>query len=284
MLASQHMPEGAGHRLAWWLSGLVCRLKPAVYGIVQANLGQVLGPDTDQRTVEQTVRRVFHTNLRGYFDLFRAIRLPREELLALIDVPEEARALAGSLAQGNRGSVMVFPHLGNFDLGGQAIASLVPEIQLLTLPDPPPGYQLANELRQRGGVRVTPLSAAALRQAIETLRRGGTVSVAGDRPVSDLDEPVPFFGRPARLPSGHVRLALKTGAIMVVVCCVLPPETQRYTVQIQSPVEMVRTGDRDRDVQVNMRQVLDSLEGIIHRWVGQWQMFVPVWPELLTEG
>jgi hypothetical protein len=30
-----------------------------------------------------------------------------------------------------------------------------------------------------------------------------------------------------------------------------------------------------------MRQVLDGLESIIRRWVGQWQMYVPVWPEPL---
>jgi len=48
-------------------------------------------------------------------------------------------------------------------------------------------------------------------------------------------------------------------------------------------MEMIRTGDREEEVQVNMRRILDRLEEIIHRWPEQWQMFVPVWPELLEE-
>jgi lauroyl/myristoyl acyltransferase len=49
----------------------------------------------------------------------------------------------------------------------------------------------------------------------------------------------------------------------------------------EEPMEMIRTGDRGKDVQVNMRNVLDALEAIIRQWPEQWQMYVPVWPKLL---
>jgi lauroyl/myristoyl acyltransferase len=281
MWFSQHMPEGLGHRLMWWTSGVACQVKPAVYRIVQANLSQVLGPGVGGHDLEQAVRQVFHSALRSYYDLYRALQLPREKIVGSVEVPEAAKEVIRSVLNRGAGSVLVFPHLGNFDLGGQALSTFIKDIQLLTLPNPPPGFQLANELRRLAGVTVTPLSSAALRQAIKLLRRGGIVSLAVDRPVSDLDEPVPFFGRPARVPSGHVRLALKTNAAVVVACCYLSPETQRYTVHLEPPLEMIRTGNREEEVWVNMRQVLDALEAVIRRWSGQWQMFVPVWPELL---
>jgi KDO2-lipid IV(A) lauroyltransferase len=107
------------------------------------------------------------------------------------------------------------------------------------------------------------------------------VSVAGDRPVSDFDEPVPFFGRPARVPSGHVRLALKTGASVTLGYCVISPEKRRLTAYLEPPLKLIRTGNREEEVRLNMRQVIDALEAIIRRWPEQWQMFVPVWPELL---
>jgi hypothetical protein len=50
-------------------------------------------------------------------------------------------------------------------------------------------------------------------------------------------------------------------------------------VHIEPPLEMLRTGDREEEVQLNMRRVLDSMEAVIRRWAWQWQMFVPVWPE-----
>jgi KDO2-lipid IV(A) lauroyltransferase len=281
MRFSQHAPERFGHNLAWWAAGILCRLEPAVYRTVRSNLSQVLGIDGRSPSVGRAAREVLYTAIRGYFDLFRALRLPLDEMSALVDISEKTKAIARSLWNHEGGAVIVFPHLSSFDLGGHAMAPYMPEVQLITLPDPPPGFKLLNESRHRAGVSVTPLSSPALRQAIRLLRRGGVVALGGDRPVSDLDEPVDFFGRPARVPSGHVRLALKTGALVAVGYCVLSPETQRYSVHLEPPMEMIRTGNRDEEVQVNLRRILDILEGIIGRWPEQWQMLEPVWPQLL---
>jgi lauroyl/myristoyl acyltransferase len=281
MLASQRMPEFVGQRLAWWTAGIVCRIKPALYHTVRTNLRQVLGEFAGEQAVEGTIRRVFYTAIRSHYDLYRALRLPQEKLASLVEFPETAQAIARSLWHREGGSILVAPHLSNFDLAGHAIARIFPEMQVISLPDPPPGFQLANELRQRTGARITPLSSTALREAIQLLRRGGTVSIAGDRPVSELDDPVSFFGHPARVPSGHVRLALKTGAVIVTGCCFRSPETRRYTMHLDPPLEMIHTGNREEEVRINMARVIESLEALIRRWPDQWLMFVPVWPKLL---
>jgi lauroyl/myristoyl acyltransferase len=46
-------------------------------------------------------------------------------------------------------------------------------------------------------------------------------------------------------------------------------------------MEMVRTRNRDEELQLNMQRILAALERIIRRWPEQWQVLVPVWPELL---
>ncbi len=277
MAASRIFPPAMTHWASWRVTGVLSWLRPRVFRVVQDNLRQVVGAEVDDKDLDEIVRQVFWTTLRGYYDLFRALRLPRDEMAGLVQFSESGLEILRSLWHREGGSLLVMPHLGNFDLAGQALAPLLPETQVISLPDPPPGFQLTNEIREASGVRVTPLNAAALRQAIQLLRRGGTVSTAMDRPVSNLDEPVMFFGRPARLPSGHVRLALKTGAVIVLGYCVWSPEAGMYQMTINPPIEMVRTGDRDEEVRVNMRRVLDQLEPIIRRWPGQWQMYVPVW-------
>jgi KDO2-lipid IV(A) lauroyltransferase len=281
MNASRIVPVGLGNRLAWIAARIVCQLKPQVYQVARSNLSAVLGPGVDPRTLDRAVHRVFYTTIKGHIELYRALQLPHDELAALVDVPEVTQQAIDSMWKREDGTVLVMPHLGNFDLGGQVLAGLLPEMQVLSLPNPPAGFQLANEIRSRTGVNVTPLTPAALREAIKLLRRGGVVSVAGDRPVSELDEPVSFFGRPARVPSGHVRLALKTGASIVMGYFAYLPETKRYIAHFDSPLEMIRTGNRHQDVELNMRRVLDALEGFIRNWPDQWQMYVPVWPELL---
>jgi KDO2-lipid IV(A) lauroyltransferase len=274
---SQNLPEGVLRRLGWWGAGAVCRLKAGTYPIIRANLAQVLGPDVDSDTLERTTRQALYALTQSSYTLFRAVDLPYEELVATVHFPEETLAVARTLFDREGGCVLVFPHLGNYDLGGLALAAHAPPIQVITQPNPPPGFEFSNELRGRTGCAVTPLSPAALRQAIRHLRAGGLVAVAGDRPVSELEEPVPFFGRPARVPSGHIRLALQTGATVVIGYCIWSDKEQRYVFYLEPPLEIVRTGNRKADLDANLRLVLGRLEAAISRWPGQWQMFVPVW-------
>lgn len=282
-LLSRYTPVKLGYKGAWWLSGLVCRLQPAVYDVLRANVGQVLGPDTAPAELERTIRQIFYYFLRSYYDLFRALRLPYEELVASVHLPEPFRELMAPEGREGRPLILVVAHIGNFDLAGQVVARYTSDMQVLSLPDPHAGFRSLNTLRERGGARITPLSPAALRQAIKTLRGGGVVVIGGDRPVSGLDEPVSFFGRQARVPSGHVRLALRSDALVVVACCALDPETEQYMLVYQEPLRMLHTGNREEEVALNMRRILDSLESMIRDWIDQWMMFVPVWPELLEE-
>jgi lauroyl/myristoyl acyltransferase len=281
MFVSRHLPAALAERLFWMVAGFVSRTAPAPFRIVRSNLRQVLGSDTDPHRVNYAARYAIYMLMRSYNDLFRAAQLPEGERSTTVEFPEQSWQVIHTLNSRERGSLLVFPHLGSFDLGGYTTAAYIPDIQVLTLPDPPPGFEMTNELRRRTGATVTPLSPSALRQAIRALRRGGVVSVAGDRPVSDLDEPFLFFGSPARLPSGHVRLALRTDSIVVITYCIFVPQTHHYTMYFDPPLEMIRTGDHEEEVQINMRRVLDSLESVIRKWPEQWQMFVPVWPKLL---
>lgn len=280
---SQRMPASAGHHLARGVAASLCRLRPRVYRIVQANLKQVLGPEAGAGEIDRKTWHVFYYFVLGYFDFFRSLRLPREQILTLVHVPEALQALVRPESMVDKGILLVMPHTGNFDLAGQVMTFYSPLIQVISLPDPHPGFQSLNTLRQQMGAQVTPLGPAALRQALKTLRAGGLVASGGDRPVSELDKPVSFFGRPAHMPSGHVRLALKTGALVVVAGCVYCPEEGRYAVDSEPPLEMIRTGNTAEETRINMRRVLDAMENFIRRWPEQWMMFVPVWPELLEE-
>ena len=163
-------------RTAWAVAGLLCRLKPAAYGIVKANLRQVLGPEADEAALERTIRGVFYTTMRSGHELFRALKLPSEAVAAWqaqVDIPEAVRAVARSLWKNEGGSVLVFPHLGSFDLAGVVLATFLPPIQTVSLPDPPRGFQWTNELRERTGAKMTPLSRGCATPGAEAPAGGG---------------------------------------------------------------------------------------------------------------
>ncbi len=279
MFWSRHIPENPTYRLAWWVAGALCRIKPAAYNTVRDNLKQVLGPGAAEATLVRAVRGVFYTLMRTTYELYRAVQRPHEELLRSVEFPPAAQAIVQDVLNSGRGTVLVSLHLSNFDLGAQVFAAHFPGIQLLSLPDPGPGFRVANELRREGGIEVTPLSLAALRQALRRLRAGGGVALMADRPISELDPPVTFFGRPAHMPSGHVRLALQSGAQILIVYCVSAPSGRGYVLHVEPPLEPIRASDEENAVRINVRRVLEILETLIRRWPEQWQMFVPVWPE-----
>jgi KDO2-lipid IV(A) lauroyltransferase len=175
--------------------------------------------------------------------------------------------------------ILVGTHTGNFDLGLLALATHGLEVQVLGLADlPTGGFDLMDQMRARVGVRLTSISIPALREAVRRLRAGGMVATGIDRPVGGAGPPVEFFGRPAQLPTGHVRLALKTDAAILVAGPYRDAQG-RTVIPLSPPLEMVRTGDLEEDLRVNLRRVTAWLEEYIRTRPEQWAMFVPVWPQ-----
>ena len=280
MFLSQHVPPFIGYAIADLIAGLINWLKPDVYWVAYANMRQVVGPEVDEKTLHRLIRQCFHNNARNDYDLWRQMIQGAEAIRAAVHVPPDARAHVEQALQRGKGVIIVGTHTGNFDLGILALAAHGLEIQVLGLAAPPAGgFDLMDQMRARAGVHLTSINVQSLRQAIKRLRAGGVVLTGVDRPVGDAGQWVEFFGRPAPLPTGHVRLALKTDAAIVVAGTYR--ETHGHTtVRLSPPLEMIRTGDQDEDLQINLRRVTAWLEKFIRARPEQWAMFVPVWPEV----
>jgi lauroyl/myristoyl acyltransferase len=151
-------------------------------------------------------------------------------------------------------------------------------IQMLSLADPQAGFHILNYLRAKGGFEVTPITTESLRAAIRRLKNGGAVVTGMDRPMPEDRELIEFFGRLAYLPVGPARLALMSGATVILGNCYYDPN-EGYIIEATEPIEMVRTGDRRQDVLTNTRRLATILEGYVRAHPEQWMMFHSVWPE-----
>lgn len=110
------------------------------------------------------------------------------------------------------------------------------------------------------------------------LRRNEIVGVVADRDLADNGVVVDFFEAPARLPWGHVQLALRTGAPILVAHTLRLPDNS-YKGVIFPPTELV-PGDSSLGLEGNMRRVLTQIEGFIRQHPEQWVMFQPVWEDM----
>ncbi len=291
----RHMPRRVGYGLARIAAGIIVRRKPQIYWTVRGNLRQVLGPEADDglataceakphavakphARLHQMTRQVFFHAGQTYYDFFHAIGQPKEVMAASVRIPEEALALIRSTTLRGRGVLLLASHMSNFDLTGLSLSARGLPVQVLSLANPQAGFHLLNRLRATSSFEVTPVTPQSLRAAIRRLKSGGVVLTGVDRPIPVDRELVEFFGRPAYLPVGPVRLALMTDALVIMGSCYYEPG-QGYGLKVTEPLEMIRTADRRRDILANVRRVADILEEHVRARPEQWMMFHPFWPE-----
>jgi lauroyl/myristoyl acyltransferase len=279
MFLSKYAPPPVGYATGGLIAGLINWLKPDVYGIVYANLRQVVGPQATEKTLHRLVRQVFHNTARNAYELWHLVGRGQAAIRAAIRFPPAAWAHLEQAQRRGKGILIVGPHTGNFHLGILALAAYGLDIQVLGLASAPGGgFDMMDQMLTRAGVRVTSASVQALREVLKHLRSGGIVLTGADRPVDGTEPSVEFFGRPAPLPTGHVRLALKTDATILLTSPHRDAQ-KRNVAGLSPPLEMVRTGDPDEDLRVNLQRVTTQLEELIRIQPGQWAMFLPVWPE-----
>lgn len=267
-------------RFAYWLSRrlawLIAHRRTHLFLTLRANLARVVGPQASTGQLDAMAENALCHAGCTYYDMFRRSQKDYQTGRVTVRIdPGAWESVAATLRDG-RGTIIVGPHMSNFDLAAQWISAQGIEIDGLSLAAPDLGTQVVNVLRRRRGFMVTPIDFRSLRTAVARLRAGGIVVTGVDRPVSEASEPILFFGAPARLPTGHIRLAMQTGSRVIAGCCVQDPDG-RYTVRLAPPMEMETTGNRSRDVRYNAERVLGVIEGMIREAPEQWLMFVPVW-------
>jgi KDO2-lipid IV(A) lauroyltransferase len=206
-------------RLAEWVAqaaGLALwALRPGLRDRVEANLRHVpsLARDPEQR--RWAVRGVFRHLALNYVDFFRIHRLTAATILAGWTIQGQD-VFDAAVARG-RGVIVLTAHLGNFEFAAARMAAmgypmLIPAERL----KPEPLFQLVARLRSHHGVRFVPVdSTQTLREMFAALREGQLVILAADRDVLGTGVTAPFFGAPARLPTGPVLLAHRSGAAVI---------------------------------------------------------------------
>lgn len=283
----KYLPPRGGKFIAALITRLMVVFKSDVYWNVRANLRHILGPETAETELHQMVYRLISNANRGYYELFHNVgrgRVDVAEFFPPVRLTAEAKTYLDQGLASGRGLFILGAHMSNFDLAWIGLSQLIPvPMQALSLAEPPAGFEFFNRLREKGNVIITPVSPRALRDAMARLREGGLVITGVDRPVTSGNEPVEFFGAMAHLPTGYIRIPLRTDCLVMTMAAYYDADEHGgvYNVIANPPLEMERTGDAEADVAFNLRRVLAEIEDLIRRRPDQWNMFIPVWPETL---
>jgi lauroyl/myristoyl acyltransferase len=273
------VPRGPASVVAHAMAtGLSRNRHTAVYRAMAANQAIVRGGAISGSELDQAVRAVYHHAAMTSYDLVRLASKGDEVLREAVAFPPQSRIHIEAARADGRGVMLCGPHLSNFNLGFLAFSLQALPLQIL-LAAAPGGYQLIQQLVTRYSVQATQVSPTALRDALRRLRASGMVLTGVDWPDAPGDtEWLPFFGQPALLPTGHIRMAMTTNARLMCVAFRWDPGTG-YRVLTAPPMELELTGDRAVDVRHNARRVLAVIEGWIAERPEQWLMYYPVWKD-----
>jgi lauroyl/myristoyl acyltransferase len=280
MALGRWLPPWAGYRLANLVADIMARRQnSALYGVLCANQAGVLGSDAGPERLQQAVRAVLrHVGMTAY-DLMHVISEGEEAVRHGLDFGPDAWANIEAARVTGRGVMVCGCHLSNFNLGflSFALSGSVP-VQVLSSARPTGGFELMRDMRDRGWIEETPIDGPSLRKAIQRLRTRGMVATAADWPLAaDPNELTPFFGRPAMLPTGHIRVAMAAGAVLLPFAARWHPDRGYYALSAPH-LELELTGDRAADVRHNARRVLAVMEKWIAETPDQWLMYHRVWP------
>ena len=169
-----------------------------------------------------------------------------------------------------RGLLMVTAHFGNWELGAIVFSLFFQPVLLLYRPlDNLFLDRLVASVRSSTGNRLL-VKNKAMRKMLRTLNANGIVGLLIDQNWSWQEGVfVDFFGRPACTSDGVARLAMHTGA-PVIPCFMVRREDGKYTLVIGEAIELVNTGEQEKDVLINTQNFTRIVEEMIRKYPDQW--------------
>jgi KDO2-lipid IV(A) lauroyltransferase len=162
-----------------------------------------------------------------------------------------------------QGVLMLTPHLGCFEVTAQKIADEFSHtygpLTVLFRPSRKAALdEVMQSSRARPGLETAPTTLPGVRQMIKALRAGRSVGMLPDQvPPDGMGQWAPFFGKPAYTMTLAARLALQTGAQLVLVWGERLPWGQGYKVHT-SVLEEALAEDVD-GVVVQINQAMERL-------------------------
>ncbi len=193
------------------LGGLVARVPNEQRAVSELNL-KLCFPDLPAAERRRLARRSLEETGKALFELGALWRWPAERLAGLEEAVEGEELLEDTMAAG-RGTVLLAPHLGNWEFLNPF---LMRRGQLVTLYRPPRIAELdrvISQARGRTGCVSAPATRGGVRRVLRGLRAGELVLILPDQePLKRFGVSAPFFGLPALTMTLVSRILRRTGA------------------------------------------------------------------------
>lgn len=265
------LPRLVAYPICEGLALLVWLLDSKHHKIGMVNL-DIAFPDKDQQWKKKILRRSFQQLGDQVVEISRMPRLTRQDALRRVRY-EEGRGLENYLKvhEQNRPVLFMTAHLSAWEFLPTVHALYGHPLSFVVRPlDNPFLERWTTRLRMRVGNRVIAKH-RSLRQILRTLKEGGDVGLLVDQNSQEKEGVyVPFFGHPASTNTALAALALKTSAPIVPGFMYPTRRRGHYVIRFYPPVELVNSGDLEKDIAEGMALLNRFIEEVIREYPHCW--------------
>jgi KDO2-lipid IV(A) lauroyltransferase len=178
--------------------------------------------------------------------------------------------------QENKGVIILSAHFGNWELLAHYISLQGLPLNVIARRARMGGLEaFLSRIRKKNNVNVIYRDASA-KEIVDLLRNKKFVGIMPDQDMDSVSGGfVDFFGKKAWTPIGPAVLNLLTGASIVP--CFLVRKVFGHDLLIENPVELIKTGDRKKDILENTQRYTKAIEDYIRKFPEHWVWFHNRW-------
>ena len=262
------LPRRLARAYAASVTRLLFFLQPKLRKTAEFNLRLAFPDWTDEQRKDATRKMVRNLGWMAA-EFARFPRLTKENIEKVVILEGHANFLEGQ--RRGKGVLYLTGHIGAWELSSFAHALYGYPLHYMARPlDNQRLDALVNKYRCASGNRPIFKNESA-RVMLKILKDSGTVGILADQNTMPEEGVfVDFFGKSACTTTGLARVALHTGAAVVPGYAYWDESIQKYRLRFEPPVELIRTGDTERDVFENTQRFTKVIEEIIRKHPDQW--------------
>jgi len=262
------LPRGVARSFAAMVARVLYAMLPRLRRTAEFNL-RLAFPEWDEARRRDVIRGMVRNLGWLAAEFARFPQYTRENIEDLVVLDGHENFLEGQ--RRGKGVLYLTGHIGGWELSSFAHALYGFSLNYMARPlDNARVDALVNRYRCLSG-NLPIFKNESARALLKILKESGTVGILADQNTMPEEGAfVDFFGKSACTTTGIARVALHTDAAVVPGYAVWDERIGKYRLRFEPAVELVRTGDSERDIFVNTQKFAKVIEEIIRKYPEQW--------------
>ena len=238
------------------------------------NLRQAFSNTKSPEGIKQITKDLFKNYGQNFIELLRMPLMNAERFKEFVKI-EGQENIDESLKEG-KGVILLAMHFGSWEMASLSCGLLGYPYKMFVNPQTKNSKldDLLNSYRSCGG-SVMLSRGAGTRDFVRSLKNNEVIGMVVDQGGKD-GVLMPFLGREASMSVGAIRMGLKMG-VPLCFSVIVREKGSQHRMKIHKPFKLIKTGNQEKDIQVNLKKVVQLMEQYANQYPSEYMWFHKIW-------